>query len=122
MPAACHKPPLKRPWTATRRRWPQCGRLSQRHDYFIPALNEIDGFECRRGEGAFYAFPQVGGALAALGLESDISLVELLLKEADVACVPGSAFGAPQHLRLSFACSMQTLEEGMKRIKRVVAA
>ena len=94
----------------------------QRHDYFIAALNEIDGFQCRRGEGAFYAFPQVGGALEALGLESDISLVELLLKEADVACVPGSAFGAPHYLRLSFACSMRTLEEAVKRIKRVVAA
>lgn len=94
----------------------------QRHDYLIAALNEIDGFQCRRGEGAFYVFPHVEGALKALGLANDISLVELLLQEADVACVPGSAFGAPNYLRLSFACSMQTLEEAVKRIKRVAAA
>ncbi len=93
-----------------------------RHDYFVTALNEIEGFQCRRGEGTFYAFPKVAGALDRTGLETDIELVELLLNEADVACVPGSAFGAPRYLRLSFACSMETLEEAVIRIKRVLSA
>ncbi len=91
-----------------------------RHDYVVDALNDIDGFECRRGEGTFYAFPMVQGALDALGLKSDIELVELLLNKADVACVPGSAFGAPGYMRLSFACSMDSLQESIRRIKRAL--
>jgi len=91
-----------------------------RHDYVVAALNEIDGFECRTGEGTFYAFPRVRGALDALSMETDIELVELLLNKADVACVPGSAFGAPSYLRLSFACSMESLEESIRRIKRAI--
>lgn len=92
----------------------------QRHDYVVDALNGIDGFRCRPGEGTFYAFPRVRGALDALGMENDVELVELLLNKADVACVPGSAFGAPSYLRLSFACSMESLEEAIRRIKRAL--
>ena len=93
-----------------------------RHDYFVASLNEIPGFECRRGEGTFYAFPKVKGALERLGLDNDVELVELLLNEADLACVPGSAFGAADYLRFSFACSMEMLEESMNRMKRALAA
>jgi len=92
----------------------------ERHDYVVAALNEIDGFECRPGEGTFYAFPRVRGALDALGMQEDVELVEYLLSDADVACVPGSAFGAPSYLRLSFACSMESLEESIRRIKRAL--
>lgn len=94
----------------------------ERHDYFVAALNDIDGMTCRRGEGAFYAFPEVSGALQRLGLDNDIELVERLLRDADVACVPGSAFGAPNYVRMSFACSMAELEEAVKRIAGIVAA
>lgn len=93
-----------------------------RHDYFVAALNEIDGFECRQGEGTFYAFPRVSVALQRKGLETDLELAALLLRQADIACVPGSAFGAPHYLRLSFACSMPELEEAIDRLKRVLAA
>ncbi len=94
----------------------------RRHDYLCKALNDIPGFECRAGEGTFYAFPRVSGALDRLGMSSDTELVEHLLNEADVALVPGSAFGAPGYLRLSFACSLETLQEAIKRIKQAVAA
>jgi aspartate aminotransferase len=94
----------------------------QRHDFIVAALNDIPGFECRAGEGTFYAFPRVEAALQARRLQNDVELVEFLLNEADVACVPGSAFGAPGHVRLSFACSMEELEESVRRIKRAVAA
>jgi len=94
----------------------------KRHDYIIPALNEIDGFECRWGEGTFYAFPRVSGALNRLKLAGDTDLVELLINKADVACVPGSAFGTPGYMRLSFACSLETLEEAINRIKRALSA
>ncbi len=92
-----------------------------RHDFVVDALNAIDGFECRRGEGTFYAFPRVTAALKRRGLASDTELAELLINEADVACVPGSAFGAAGYIRLSFACSMNTLEEAVNRIKRAVS-
>ena len=93
-----------------------------RHDYVVQALNDIDGFECRPGEGTFYALPRVAGVLDRKNLGSDTDFVALLINDADVACVPGSAFGAPGYVRLSFACSMETLEEAMNRIKRVVTA
>ena len=94
----------------------------QRHDYIVAALNEMDGFECRPGEGTFYAFPRISGLLEGKGLASDTELVELLISKADVACVPGSAFGAPGYVRLSFACSLEMLEEALKRMKRALYA
>jgi len=93
----------------------------ERHDFLVTALNEIPGLECRAGEGTFYAFPKVVSALAALGLESDVALVEKLINDADIACVPGSAFGAPGYIRLSYACSLETLDEAVRRMKRVLA-
>jgi len=97
-------------------------RYHARHDFLVAALNEIPGFVCRPGEGTFYAFPEVTGAIEALGLGDDIDLTEHLISAADVAVVPGSAFGAPGYIRLSFACSMEALEESVKRIKQAVAA
>ena len=94
----------------------------KRHDYIVAALNGMEGFECREGEGTFYAFPRVTGVLAKLGIASDVELVERLINDADVACVPGSAFGAPGHLRLSFACSLETLEEAVNRMLQVLYA
>ena len=88
-----------------------------RSDYIVKALNEIPGFECREGEGAFYAFPRVTGAMQAKGLENDADLVKLLLNEADVVLVPGTPFGAPGYVRLSFACSIEELEEAVRRMR-----
>ena len=93
--------------------------FKQRHDYLVSALNEIDGFSCIPGAGTFYAFPDVSGAMATHGCEHDDTVFsELLLSEAEVALVPGSAFGAPGYIRLSFATSMEVLEQAIDRIKR----
>ena len=94
----------------------------QRHDFTVAALNDIEGIECRSGEGTFYALPRVNGVLQQKELASDTDLVEFLINEADVACVPGTAFGAPGYIRLSFACSMETLEDAINRIKRALLA
>jgi aspartate aminotransferase len=94
----------------------------ERHDFVVEALNDVQGFACRPGEGTFYAFPRIAEALAALGMQDDVAFVEYLLNKADVACVPGSAFGAPGYVRLSFACSMTELRDAIERIKRVVTA
>ena len=91
-----------------------------RSDYIVAALNEVPGFECRRGEGAFYAFPRVAGAIEARGLADDGALVDLLLNEATVVLVPGTPFGAPGYVRASFACSIPELEDAVRRIKSVL--
>ena len=88
-----------------------------RSDYLVGALNSIPGFECREGEGAFYAFPKVTGAMAAKGLKTDAELVQLVLEHGDVVMVPGTPFGAPGYVRLSFACSIEELEKAVDRIK-----
>lgn len=94
----------------------------RRHDFVVAALNEIPGFECRPGEGTFYAFPRVTGAIEALRLKDDVEFAEFLVTKADVSLVAGSAFGAPGYVRLSFACSMDSLTEALRRIKRAVSA
>ena len=93
----------------------------ERHAYIVSALNEIPGFECRETDGAFYAFPRVTGALEKLGYKDDTELVSFLLSSADVAMVPGSAFGAPGYVRISFACSLDTLREAVARIERALS-
>jgi aspartate aminotransferase len=93
----------------------------ERSDYIVDALNSIPGFECRKGEGAFYAFPRVSGAIERLGFKDDFELVEKLLNEAIVVMVPGSPFGSPGYVRISFACSIPQLEEAVKRIRNVLA-
>ncbi|MEJ2275483.1 MAG: pyridoxal phosphate-dependent aminotransferase [Woeseiaceae bacterium] len=93
-----------------------------RHDFVVAGLNDIPGFKCRAGEGTFYAFPKVDAAAESLGLKSDVELAEHLLGAVGVAVVPGAAFGAPGYIRLSFACSMQALEDSLERIKRAVTA
>ncbi len=99
-----------------------CSAYRQRHDYLVAALNRIPGIRCRAGEGTFYAFPQVTDAIERLGLADDTALAEKLIHDAEVACVPGGAFGAPGYLRMSFACGLETLEEAVNRVNRVLAA
>ncbi|QOJ31494.1 MAG: pyridoxal phosphate-dependent aminotransferase [Gammaproteobacteria bacterium] len=92
-----------------------------RHDYIVAALDAIPGLRCIPAAGAFYAFPDAGEAIRRLGLADDVALCELLLREADVAVVPGSAFGAQGHFRLSYACGIDTLKEAIGRMRRVLA-
>ena len=94
----------------------------RRHDFLVPALNALPGFECRPGDGTFYAFPRVAGAIDRLGLRDDVEFCEFLIERADLALVPGSAFGAPGYVRFSFACAMASLEEATRRLKQAVAA
>ena len=93
-----------------------CAEFKKRHDYVIERLNAIPGLKCRPGEGTFYAFPNLTDALEGLGLENDVVFCERLLEEKGVAVVPGSAFGAPGYLRLSFAASHETLGSALDRI------
>jgi len=96
--------------------------FKKRHDFVVAGLNSIPGISCRPGAGTFYAFADVHGAMRALGIKDDTAFAEYLLTEAGVAVVPGSGFGAPDHIRISFACSMETLEDAVRRIGRALAA
>jgi aspartate aminotransferase len=93
--------------------------FKKRHDYFIPALNTIDGMKCHSGDGAFYAFPNVEELIARLELKDDLALADFLLTEARIAVVPGEAFGAPGYVRLSFATSLDNLQETIKRLQAI---
>jgi aspartate aminotransferase len=95
--------------------------FKERHDFVVAGLNAIPGISCRPGAGTFYAFADVTGAMRTLGIKDDNAFAEYLLVEGGVAVVPGSGFGAPGHMRISFACSKQTLEDALTRIARVLS-
>lgn len=93
-----------------------------RHEFVVAALNEIDGVDCIPADGTFYAFPSFQAVIDRdPRFNNDIDLAEFLLIEAGVALVPGSAFGAPGNMRLSFATSMDILEDAISRIKKALA-
>jgi aspartate aminotransferase len=92
-----------------------------RHDYFNAGLNAIPGFKVLPAAGTFYAFCDVSAAMRMLGMVDDHAFAEFLLEKAGVAGVPGSGFGAPNHIRFSFAVSMQTLEQALARIGKALA-
>lgn len=94
--------------------------FKERHDYLNAALNSLPGVSCLPAAGTFYAFADVRGAMRNLGQRDDNAFCEYLLNKAGVAVVAGSGFGAPGHMRLSFACSQQTLEKAIERIRAVL--
>lgn len=92
----------------------------RRRDLVIEGLAGIQGVVCTPPEGAFYAFPDVG-ALYREDCDGSVALAEFLLETARVAVVPGIAFGADRHVRLSFACSAETLSTGLERMATALA-
>jgi len=96
---------------------PMVKAFKERHDYLVAALNAIPGVSCLPSDGTFYAFPNVSGLIKALKLKTDLELAEHLINQHDLALVPGSAFGSEGHMRLSYATSMNVLEEAVKRLK-----
>ena len=100
---------------------PMVKAFKERHDYIVDALNAIPGVSCIAGDGAFYAYPCVKGAMEAAGISDDVEFAEKLLNEAGVALVPGSAFGTPGYMRLSFATSMDTLKDAIGRLEKALS-
>ena len=94
--------------------------FKQRHDYIVAALNSLPGVSCLESAGAFYAFADVRGAMRNLGLRDDGAFTEYLLNHAGVAVVAGSGFGCNGHIRLSFATSMENLQQAVERIRAVL--
>ena len=92
-----------------------------RRDLIVAGLRDISGLRCATPQGAFYAFPDASHFIGPDGpFADDMALANHLLDEAQVAVVPGSAFGAPGHMRLSYATSEDLIEEGIARIARAL--
>ena len=89
-----------------------------RHDYFCDALNSIKGFKTSPGTGAFYLFPDVKDVIDEKGFSDDVELSEYLIESANVAVVPGSAFGSKGYIRLSYATSLENIKEAVERISK----
>lgn len=93
----------------------------ERKDFVVRRIGEIEGLRCQEPQGAFYAFVNVRDAVDASKRFRDVDeWVKALLEEELVAVVPGSGFGSPDHIRISYATSMEQLEKAMDRIERFV--
>ena len=98
-----------------------CAVFKERHDYVYKTLNEMDGIECPASDGTFYSFPSFQAVIDRMdGIEDDVQLAQFLLEKAEVALVPGSAFGLSGHLRLSYATDMDSLEKALTRIRQTI--
>lgn len=94
--------------------------FSERLTFFHKEISSIPGISCKKPHGAFYIFPNVKEAVQKGGYATTDEWVKALLEDEKVAVVPGSGFGAPDNIRLSYATSMEALQEAAKRIARFV--
>lgn len=99
--------------------------FDRRRKFLVNKLNSIEGISCSMPKGAFYAFPNVSGLYGRKidGQKANNSdeLVNLFIDKARIAFVPGDSFGSDDHVRISYATSMENLEEGMKRLEAILA-
>jgi len=98
--------------------------FDRRRKVMVDRLNRIPGVACRMPTGAFYAFPNISGILGRRGpagpIRSPHELAQYLLKDIHVAVVPGEPFGSQEHIRLSYATSMQSIERGLDRMAAAI--
>ena len=94
--------------------------FKQRHDFVLAELNKIDGVESIASDGTFYIFPDFSQVMKKMNIADDVTLASKILEEAEVALVPGSAFGSPGHMRISFATDMESLQKALERIRNFV--
>jgi aspartate aminotransferase len=92
----------------------------ERHDYLIRRLDAMPGIQTIPADGTFYLFPNIQKNIEQLGLTDDIQFAAALLEKTGVALVPGTAFGTPGCIRLSFATDMETLEDAMNRLENFI--
>jgi len=94
----------------------------RRRDRIVAGVRALPGVTCTEPQGAFYVFPNFEARLADRSVRNTTELARLLLEREHIAAVPGEAFGAPGHLRFSYATSMDRIEEGLRRLARFFAA
>jgi aspartate aminotransferase len=90
----------------------------RRRDWLVNELQAIPGLGCARPEGAFYAFPCVRGFYGK-GIDTSADFADRLLREAHTVVTDGAGFGVDGYIRISYATSMERLEEGLRRIRQV---
>jgi aspartate aminotransferase len=96
--------------------------FKERHDFVVSSLNQINGIEALPSQGAFYTFANMQELIEKTdGVTNDVELADYILSEAEVALVPGSAFGASGYMRFSFATSLDNLKQAIDRIARLFA-
>jgi len=99
--------------------------FKMRRDYLVERLNKIDGVSCELPKGAFYAFPNIsklfGRVLGGVEMKNSFDVARYLLESALVAVVPGAPFGADDHMRLSYATSLESIQTGMDRIQEALS-
>ena len=95
---------------------PMLKAFKERHDYVVARLNAMPEVSCLESSGTFYALPDISPILKKAGMD-DVELCEKLLNESHVALIPGTAFGAPGYIRLSYATSMENLSNALDRIE-----
>jgi aspartate aminotransferase len=102
------------------------GEFDRRRRVIVEGLNRISGIRCPMPQGAFYAFPDVSGLFGRRSngrpLRGSADVTTFLLEAARVAVVPGVDFGSDRHLRISYACGLEQIEEGLERIAAACAA
>jgi aspartate aminotransferase len=95
--------------------------FEERRGYIVQALRETEGLKCANPGGAFYVFPDIsahlGRTIGGRKIESSLDMANYLLEEALVSLVDGASFGAEGYIRLSFACSLDNVKEGVRRIR-----
>ncbi|MDQ3511090.1 MAG: pyridoxal phosphate-dependent aminotransferase [Pseudomonadota bacterium] len=105
----------------------KCAEFAAKRDRVMAVLAQIPGVICPRPQGAFYVFPDISVAFgkthgpSGLLIGNDIDFCNALLESKGVACVPGSAFGEPRALRISYTCPTPQLEPGLQRIQEFFA-
>ena len=103
----------------------KCREFAQKRDQVLAVLDAIPGIVCPRPQGAFYVFPDVsayfGKSHNGKQVNNDMELCAALLEAKGVACVPGSAFGEPRAMRISYTCPTPQLAPGMERIREFFA-
>ncbi len=103
----------------------KCKDFAKRRDEVMAALAKIPGVVCPRPQGAFYAFPDISVAYGkkhgATTIANDVDFCNALLDAKGVACVPGSAFGEPRAIRISYTCKPSELTDGLKRLQEFFA-
>jgi aspartate/methionine/tyrosine aminotransferase len=99
--------------------------FDRRRMTIVKLLNEIPGVTCPEPQGAFYAYPSIKGVLGrSVGgrtIDSSATFADVVLEQAEVAVVPGEAFGTPGYLRMSYALSDEDLVEGVTRVANLLA-
>jgi aspartate aminotransferase len=99
---------------------PMLEQYQQRHRFICAALKSIPGISLTTTEATFYCFIDASGLINRLGLKDDLALCEYILNNCHIATVPGVAFGAPNHLRLSFATNMEQLQKAAEKLTKAL--